>query len=43
MPGSFSDLVCILCSALRGGRARKNAKHTVAWDRGRLKQILPAL
>ena len=32
---SFSDLVCLLCSALRAGIARKNPKHTVAWDRGR--------
>ena len=37
MPGSFSDFVCILCSALRGGSVRKNPKHTVAWDRGRMK------
>ena len=39
---SFSDLVCMLCRALRGGSVRKNPKHTVAWDRGRRKQILPA-
>ena len=32
---SFSDLVCMLCRALRGGIVRKNPKHTVAWDRGR--------
>ena len=32
---SFSDLVCMLCSALRRGIVRKNPKHTVAWDRGR--------
>ena len=36
---SFSDLVCMLCRALRGGSVRKNPKHTVAWDRGRRKQI----
>ena len=28
--GSFSDFVCMLCSALRGGSVRKNPKHTVA-------------
>ena len=33
--GSFSDLVCMLCRALRGGSVRKNCKHTVGWDRGR--------
>ena len=35
VPGSVSDLVCMLCSALRGGIVRKNPRHTVAWDRGR--------
>ena len=35
VPDSFSDLVCMLCSALRRGIVRKNPKHTVAWDRGR--------
>ena len=29
---SFSDFVCMLCSALRGGSVRKNPKHTVSWD-----------
>ena len=29
---SFNDLVCMLCSALRGKIVRKNPKHTVAWD-----------
>ena len=33
--GSFSDFVCMLCSALRGGSVRKNPKHTVSWDMGR--------
>ena len=37
---SFSDLVCMLCSALRGGTVRKNLKHTVSWDMGRWKHIL---
>ena len=32
---SFSDFVCMLCSALRGGSVRKNPKHTVSWDTGR--------
>ena len=32
---SFSDFVCMLCSALRGGSVRKNPKHTVSWDMGR--------
>ena len=40
---SFSDLVCMLRSALRGGSVRKIPKHTAAVDRGRQKQILPAL
>ena len=40
---SFSDLVCMLCSALRGRSARKNPKHTVAWDMGRWKHIGPGL
>ena len=40
---SFSDLVCMLCSALGGGIVRKNLEHTVAWDKGRWQQILPAL
>ena len=33
--GSFSDLVCMLCSALHARIVRKNLEHTVAWDRGR--------
>ena len=40
---SSSDFVCMLCSVLRRGSVRKNPKHTVAWDMGRWKQILPAL
>ena len=32
---SFSDFVCMLCSALRGGSVRKNPKHTASWDMGR--------
>ena len=32
---SFSDFVCMLCSALRGGSVRKNPKHAVARDMGR--------
>ena len=32
---SFSDFVCMLCSAWRGRSPRKNPKHTVAWDMGR--------
>ena len=36
---SFSDLVCMLCSALRGGIVRKNPKHTVAWDQGQMNVV----
>ena len=32
---SFSDLMCMLRSALRGGIVRKNPKHTGAWDGNR--------
>ena len=32
---SFSDFVCMLCSALQGASVRKNPKHAVARDMGR--------